>query len=534
MAQGRIGRTARVRRGVLLLVLALAATRARADVTLRVGLYQNNPKIFLDASGHPAGFFVDVLAAIARTEHWKLVYVNGTWADGLAALAQGRIDLMPDVAQSIDREGRFAFCGESVLSTWSQVWAGRGVSIRSILDLDGKRIAVLNDSTQQTALASLARQCDLKMTLVSCSTYDDAFGAVEGGRADAVIANRFYGVANQGRFRVVETTVLLDPASLHFATRKNQHGDWLAAIDRDLVAMKADPDSAYHVALDRWLGTRRAFRLPALMAWIAAVGAGALLLALAFVAALQWQLHRRTAQLVRAQEAALRMERMHTLSAMAGGIAHDLNNVLAPIMGQVEILLADPKALGNEATLRQGLETISSAAWNVAAMVKRLRIFYDERWPQEPEPVDLGALLNDLEDLAKPMLKVAPGIRVTLVRSGATAPPVVANRGELRDALLAVIHNAIEAMPQGGLLRLALGAADGRVTILIEDSGIGMDAATLANCQQPFFTTKGAAGTGMGLAAVRHAVERHGGTLTLASDPDHGTRVTIDFPVARP
>lgn len=522
------------RLGLALSLVAGAAALARADVTVRVGLYQNNPKIFLDAAGRPAGFFVDVLSAIARKEHWNLTYVNGSWAQGLQALAADRIDLMPDMAASVDRENRFDFCDESVLSSWSQVWAGRGVAIGSILDLDGKRIAVLNDSLQQTDLTRLAKQCGIRMTLVSCSSFDEAFAAVERGRADAAIANRFYGVVNRGRFKVVETTVLLDPASLHFAAGKGRHRDWLQAIDRDVKALKADPASPYYEALDRWLGPRRPFKLPAWMAWAAAAGAGLLALALAFVAALKWQLNRRTAQLVRAQDAALRMEHMHTLSGMAGGLAHDLNNVLAPIMGQVDLLLADPKALGNATTVRQGLEAINGAAWKVAAMIKRLRIFYDERWPQAPEPVDLGALLNDLEDLAKPMLKVAPGLRVTLVRSGATAPPVVANRAELRDALLAVIHNAIEAMPQGGLLRLQLGAADGTVTILIEDSGIGMDAETLANCQRPFFTTKGAAGTGMGLASVRHAVERHGGSLNVASDPGHGTRVTIAFPVSRP
>ena len=137
------------------LSVGLFVLPASAKTTLRVGLYHNPPKVAIGENGDPQGIFVDLLQAIANEESWSLDYVPGTWAECLARLEAGTIDLMPDVAFTPDRERRFAFHSEPVLSSWFQIYARRGSGIRSLVDFDGKRVAVLEASIQQSAFENM-------------------------------------------------------------------------------------------------------------------------------------------------------------------------------------------------------------------------------------------------------------------------------------------------------------------------------------------------------------------------------------------
>ncbi|HQK26216.1 MAG TPA: transporter substrate-binding domain-containing protein, partial [Synergistaceae bacterium] len=126
--------------GAGLLLLWILGVAAGAEEHLRVGIYENKPKVFTDASGTPAGIFVDILEAIAEEEGWHVEYVRGTWREGLARLASGEIDLMPDVAYTSERGELYAFPHEPVVSDWFQLFARSSAKIRSVLDLEDKRV----------------------------------------------------------------------------------------------------------------------------------------------------------------------------------------------------------------------------------------------------------------------------------------------------------------------------------------------------------------------------------------------------------
>ena len=293
----------------LCVLLAATALAAAAQPTLRVGVYQNKPKVGWSESGKPEGLFIDLIEAIAAAEDWQLAYVPGTWSEGLDRLATAEIDLMPDVAFTRERGEAYAFHGEPVLSDWFQIFARRGSGIRSLLDLDGKRVAVLDHSLQQDSLAILAGGFGLKTTLVPQPDFDAAFDAVARGEVDAVVANRFAGIARARDPRIEDTAIIFNPTRVFFAAPRASSPAVLAAIDRQLEKMKKDPTSVYFRSLRRWTSEEVGFRLPA---WLQGAGlalAALLLAILLWNGALKRQVAARTRELEEQNDENLRLYR---------------------------------------------------------------------------------------------------------------------------------------------------------------------------------------------------------------------------------
>ena len=287
----------RLFRPVLLGLWAAAAVAVAAPPVVRVGVYQNLPKVGWTETGEPAGIFIDLIEAIAQAEGWHLEYVPGSWAEGLDRLAVGEIDLMPDVALTEERAARFAFHREPVLSSWLQVYARRGNGIRSLPDLHGKRIAVLEHSIQEEVFSKLAAGFDLATELQTHPDYDAAFAALAAGRADAVIANRFYGTAHLRGVPIEDTGIVFHPTRLFFAAPRTAPPGRLEVLDRHLARMKQDHASAYYQSLQKWTAEAVRFHLPAWLKGAGTAAAAALLGILAWSLALKHQVARRTREL---------------------------------------------------------------------------------------------------------------------------------------------------------------------------------------------------------------------------------------------
>ncbi len=281
---------------LFLLYVWIASARADERV-VTVGIYQNAPKVFTAESGAPAGIFVDIIEHIAKTEGWRLRYVPGTWSEGLDRLVKAEIDLMPDMAYTSDRAKIFAFQKVPVLSSWFQVYAKESSDIKSILDLGGKRIAVLDRSVQQEAFSRLATGFGLTTTIISLPDYQDIFEAVAKGEADAAITNRFYGPMHAKKLGLEDTAVIFSPSDLFFAAPKGRDEKVLNAIDANLTSMKADPQSIYYQSLKRWTSEEARFKLPLWLQVLGLVLGVVLLLSLAGSLVLKHQVNTRTQEL---------------------------------------------------------------------------------------------------------------------------------------------------------------------------------------------------------------------------------------------
>jgi PAS domain S-box-containing protein len=281
-------RTRRWRSGlycVLCLIgLLLAQAGFAAEQRVRVGVYQNAPKIDWPSGGRPEGIFIDLIEAIALQEGWTIEYVPGTFSEGLARISAGQIDLMPDVALTKEREQKFAFHREPVLSSWNQVYAPHGSGIRSLLDLDGKRVAVLEGSMQQEFFRQMMASFSLKVTLVAHPDFAAAFRSVADGKTDAVITNRFYGMRRGATEGLENTSIIFNPSSLYFAAATDGNQALLEAIDKHLLAFKQDSSSVYFRSLRRWSGSEPSTAVPPWLKW------GAVVAAALFLASAAWGL----------------------------------------------------------------------------------------------------------------------------------------------------------------------------------------------------------------------------------------------------
>jgi signal transduction histidine kinase len=242
------------------------------------------------------------------------------------------------------------------------------------------------------------------------------------------------------------------------------------------------------------------------------------------------------ADLNAAQRKVVQHERLSAFGEMAGGVVHDFSNALMSIIGYSEMLITNAGARTNEATALEYLRIINTAGRDGAHVVSRLRDFYRPRGAADLfEPMDLKEIA--LQSIAQARPRAASresgqGIRFeTDLGDSATVSGIGA---ELREVLTNLIFNAMDAIPGDGLITLRTRQQGGEVIAEVIDTGTGMTPEVRERCAEPFFTTKGDHGTGLGLAMVFGIIKRHQGTLEIESEPGKGTAVRIRLPFCAP
>ena len=220
---------------------------------IQVGIYDNSPKVFVDETGEPTGFWPELLSIIAEMEGWTLEYASCEWDDCLDALEAGNLDLMLDVSYIEERESRFDFNREVVMSSWSVVYVRQGDTLNSLIELDGQKLGVLKDGVQYRDLSKRVVRFDIAPDFFQAPSYDVMLRWLNEGKIDAAVINKFTGALAEKRYPIAKTDVLVAPTQVYFAAPDGENADLLRALDENLRTLKADSDSAYYQLLDRWL-----------------------------------------------------------------------------------------------------------------------------------------------------------------------------------------------------------------------------------------------------------------------------------------
>jgi len=226
---------------------------------IKIGLYENPPKIFTDKNGHASGFFPELIHHLAQKEGWTLRWVPGTWKESLERLAQNEIDIMPDTGWTEPRSKKFAFNQETVLLSWTMLYVKKGSRLESLLDLKGKTIAGLAGSLNLNGpggIKDITSKFEIDCKFVGMNDYVEVFKSLENGNVDAAITNKDFAAWAGDKYDVERTPIIFQPTRMQFALTKNTplSSYLIKKIDTHLRDLKQDNNSVYYQALGRWIG----------------------------------------------------------------------------------------------------------------------------------------------------------------------------------------------------------------------------------------------------------------------------------------
>ena len=237
------------------------------------------------------------------------------------------------------------------------------------------------------------------------------------------------------------------------------------------------------------------------------------------------------------QQQVIQQERLRALGKMAGGVAHDFNNALIPILGYAELLIERSELLDDRAVALKYLRLMRTAARDATAVVGRLREFYRQRDETELfESVDLPEALAEAISMTQPRWHdeaLAQGLHIVVEQDFEPVPTIACHSGEIREVVTNLLFNAVDALPQGGRIVVRTYSREQKAVFEVQDDGIGMTEEVRARCLEPFVTTKGERGTGLGLAMVYGIVQRHHGEIEIESRLGEGTLVRVQLPFYR-
>ncbi|WP_412067781.1 ATP-binding protein [Rubrivirga sp. IMCC43871] len=228
-----------------------------------------------------------------------------------------------------------------------------------------------------------------------------------------------------------------------------------------------------------------------------------------------------------------RRRRMEMLGRMAMGIAHDFNNLLTSVLGHAELLRSDLARLGSDSGSRDHLVSLERAANDGAALVRKIQQYIRNEKQERAEPVSLHEIAEEVLTLTRPYWHNEPRRRGIAIRVETDLRPVPTIPGaptELREVLVNLVLNAVQAMPAGGTLTLATERSNGTAVVSVGDTGVGMPDSVRRRIFEPLFTTKGSGGTGMGLTMSQGIVQEHNGRIEVESAPGRGTLFRLVFP----
>ncbi len=556
-----------------------ALVSADSPLTVKVGIYNNEPKIFMDEQGNPSGFWVDIIEHIASQEGWEIQYVPGTWQECLTRLENGEIDMMPDVAYTEERAKKYEFSREPVYTSWSTVYVRPNSRIECILDLEGKNIAVLKGSVNvegPEGIKQLTRSYNINCTFTEVDSYQIVFELVANGEADAAVVSKDFGHQHAPKYRLVRTAIIFQPSLLYFAFPKGSSltPRLIERIDQRVIALKNDGNSLYYVSLDRWFGIRPGEKrvVPMWLIWALAGTGGIALLLIAANYILRAQVaaktrdlnkelesHRQTKealatlrlklpQLVEIktaeirrksaelEQANIRLQEIDRLkSVFLASMSHELRTPLNSIIGFTGVLLQGLAGELNDEQRRQ-LTIIKSSARHLLDLINDvldISKIEADRVELSPEEFQLEDVINDVVHTFSPMVSQKGLELVTEIPGGLS---LFCDKRRLKQAVINLVSNAVK-FTEKGTIKISARVLDGaKLELNVSDTGMGIKQEDMTMLFEPFqqigaSLTKRHEGTGLGLYLTRKLANLLGGGITAKSRYGQGSEFTLTIPL---
>lgn len=502
---------------ILLISSNLLATN---PISINVGIYQNEPKIFLDKKNKPSGFHVDLLNEIAKNENWKINYIQCQWSQCLDMLKKNELDIMPDVGYSKERAKQFAFSNESIFSSWSYVYSRKDVNIKSILDFQNRNIAVLKESIQQSFIKDILDEYSVvPKQFILVNTWNEAFNSILEKKADALIINRFYELNNKIDPNIIKTDVVVMPIMVKFAFSPSSK-NLINPIDLQLKKMKNDESSVYYKAKEKWLIKKEELLLPYWVIWSFLIAIG-IIIVLTFVILLFKKLvTKKTEELVQKEQIILMQSRHAAMGEMIGMIAHQWRQPLSIITTSASGMKVNAEfenEVTNEDIIRFS-DLIMGQANYLSKTIDNFRNFL--KGEKIYSKINLKEVLNNTLNLTDATIK---NNKITLIEELDENLEIYGSGNELCEAFINIINNSKDALKDLEYKFIFIKSRkmeNGKIELTFKDNGGGIEENIMNRIFEPYFTSKHqSVGTGLGLTMVyKIIVERHNGTISASNE----------------
>lgn len=306
-------------------ILFISLAQAAQGRTVNVGVYSNEPLIFYGKDGSIKGVYHDVLQVIAAKEKWEVNYVIGSWEECLDRLNNGDVDLLTAIAVTEERRAWYDFNNETVVTNWAQVYSRNDGAVRSYIDINKLKMAVLKNDIYYDALKEVGEKFKIFPEYVEVGSYDEILRFVKNGNADLALVPRIFGAYHEHQYNLYKTPINFGPVELRFATLKGKNRDIIEGLDRQMEKMRYEPNSILNRSIDLWIEGVRKLVFPSWLKpkWVVITVFSAILFLSIGVYVLRWQVRVRTEALQRTIAAKEKIE-----SELR--IAHEIQMSLVP------------------------------------------------------------------------------------------------------------------------------------------------------------------------------------------------------------
>ncbi len=264
---------------------------------LRVGVYNYEPLIFYSPGQGAQGLYIDILEAVADNNNWKLNYVYGTWDQCMQRLESGEIDLLPNIAYTLERAKKFEFTEQFMYLDWGIIYTPNKSSIHTLFDLQGKSISVLKKSIYAEGLSKLLDQFDIQANFIELDQFSDVLAATESGKSDAGLVAQAFALKTAGNYNIAPTDIYCSPVKIRVAAKKHRLPEVIATLNHGFNILKNDKSSYYYQRLHYWTSRYNQKAIPSWLYYSIISGAILVLLLVSFVVALRKAVHLKTNEL---------------------------------------------------------------------------------------------------------------------------------------------------------------------------------------------------------------------------------------------
>lgn len=504
---------------ILIILASISPQTLWAKQIVKVGAYQDPPAIWIDKDQKVKGFVPDILEHIASQESWQIEYVPINWCDSVQALADQKVDLLPGAYPVLNSNNSITLSESPVYLDWGQVYTKNNNEIQTVLDLEGKKVAVENScifSEGETGLKELASQFNVNVEFYGFTNATKALQDLYDDKVDAIVLGRFYYNIPEMHSDIVKTPILLNPVTIYFGAQKNQYAPYLNVIDAHIRELKANRASIYYQSWDKWFSRSLGAHLPTWLLHLATTLGGITLLLIGFSLFARHQVEKKTREISDKNDRlrSLSMELTLAEEEERRRLAERLHDNLGQNLALTKIRLS---AMEQSAQADSCLSNLGDIKQFLNEAISVTRSLTTEMSPPALYNLTFTAAIKWLAE----NILHGNNIEVEVVGNGQEIqlpePAKVLLFKTVRELLVNIVKHA-----QAGYVKIELKEIKNTLSMTVNDNGVG-----LAN-SQPDADEKT---DGFGLLNIRERLTYLGGQFEIYSNEGGGTTARLQIPV---